>query len=103
MRDLSNYRIPRRLRNLYTPKENQNITAAIFASQALTFMAVSLGDRDSASFCAATGFLSDANGVSNPSREGIHVPVNCPAEHVDRVPEQRYHPVAVDLENAFRV
>jgi hypothetical protein len=47
--------------------------------------------------------LSDANGVSNPSREGIHVPVTCPAEHVHRVPEQRYHPVAGDLENAFRV
>jgi hypothetical protein len=54
-------------------------------------------------FCAATGVLSGANGVSDPSREGIHVPVNRPAEHVNRVPEQRYHPVAVGLENAFRV
>jgi hypothetical protein len=49
------------------------------------------------------GVLSGANSVSDPSREGIHVLVNRPAEHVDRVPEQRYHPVAVGLKNAFRV
>ena len=53
--------------------------------------------------CPDAGVLSGANGVSDPCREGIHVRVNRPAEHIDRVPEQRYHPVVVNLENAFRV